>query len=181
MVNKCSVYGCKSNNYTGHESRTVFGLQRIKDEELKKRWFKFVNRKDLDVNSTSIFVCDKHFEEKYVNKNEKRPRLINDANPVPTIHPEGVYENVPSCQPTPSRARKPPKERIYRPDEILSKEFQMLQVNNFESVDESLLKYLHTDYQCKRYEDHVIYFKTEANELSVPEVTECIELITICM
>ena len=127
MVNKCSVYGCKSNNYTGHESRTVFGLQRIKDEELKKRWFKFVNRKDLDVNSTSIFVCDKHFEEKYVNRNEKRPRLINDANPVPTIHPEGVYENVPSCQPTPSRARKPPKERIYRPDEILSKEFQMLQ------------------------------------------------------
>ena len=65
MVNKCSVFGC-STNFKGHEGGTVFNLHSLKDIELKKKWIKFINRKDIDLQSECVFVCVKHFEEKFI-------------------------------------------------------------------------------------------------------------------
>ena len=64
MVNKCSVVGCNS-NYKSGEQAPVFGSP--KDEDMKKLWVKFINRKDWSVTKTS-FICIKHFESKYIKK-----------------------------------------------------------------------------------------------------------------
>ena len=40
-----------------------------KEEDLRKRWKKFVNRKDWKPTSSS-YICIKHFEEKYYKKGE---------------------------------------------------------------------------------------------------------------
>ena len=41
----------------------------------------------------------------------------------------------------------------------------------FESIDETLAPLRYT---ITKYEDHVIFFKIEHNELSIPQVIECI-------
>lgn len=89
MVNKCTCQGCFT-NYYGHDSHSVFWLP--KEENLRNVWIKFINRKDIDVASMKyIFVCEKHFEEKYLNRNKSRTRLINRMNPVPTLLSEYQY------------------------------------------------------------------------------------------
>ena len=98
MVNKCSVFGCTT-NHDGHEEGTVFGLKSVKDLERKALWFRFCNRKDLRMDG-SVFVCSKHFEEKFIRRNSKQPRLIKKLLPIPSIHPVGVYDEIPSCLPT---------------------------------------------------------------------------------
>ena len=63
MVYKCCTVNCCS-NYTGEKSTTVFSFP--KEEDLKKRWIRFVNRKDWESTSSS-YMCIKH-EEKYYEK-----------------------------------------------------------------------------------------------------------------
>ena len=43
MVYKCCIVDCRS-NYAAEEANTVFSFP--KDEDIRKRWIKFVNRKD---------------------------------------------------------------------------------------------------------------------------------------
>ena len=50
MVYKCCIVNYRS-NYTGEESTTVFSFP--KEEDLKKRWIKFFNRKDCEPISLS--------------------------------------------------------------------------------------------------------------------------------
>ena len=83
MVNKCSVFGCFT-NHEGHEVGTVFGLKSVKDLERKRQWFRFCNRNDLKPDG-SVFVCAKHFEEKFMRRNSRQPRLIKKLFPIPTI------------------------------------------------------------------------------------------------
>ena len=45
MPNKCSVFGCFI-NYKEHEEGHVFGIP-TKNEDLKERWIKFINRQDI--------------------------------------------------------------------------------------------------------------------------------------
>ena len=99
MVNKCSVFGCFT-NFKGHEVGTVFGLHSFKDIELKKKWIKFINREDIDEKSECVYVCEKHFEEKFIKRNAARPRLIKKLHPVPSIYPAEVYKDKPSCIPS---------------------------------------------------------------------------------
>ena len=77
----------------GHEGGTVFGLHSLKDIELKNKWIRFINRKDIDLKSECVFVCDKHFEEKFIKRNNNRPRLIKELNPIPSIYPVNVYKD----------------------------------------------------------------------------------------
>ena len=73
------------------------------------------NRKNVNPNSSYLFICERHFEEKYLNKqNNQRVRLCNAKNPVPTIHPPSIVNTTPSVLPTLSTPRKPPKARVYR-------------------------------------------------------------------
>ena len=81
------MFGCFTNHY-GHEAGTVFGLKSLKDQDQKAKWIKFINRRDINVDGC-VFVCEKHFEERFMRRNEKQPRLIKEMLPVPTIHPAG--------------------------------------------------------------------------------------------
>ena len=173
MVNKCSVYGCYT-NFDGHECGTVFGLHTVKDPERKNTWFNFCNRSDLDPGSLSIFVCEKHFEPKYIKRNKERSRLVNSLFPVPTIHPN-VYEDKPSCIPTTSQPRKQPKERVFQEDELQKYKTNFL-IESFSDINESLLEYLEKGFTYSKYDDHVVFYKTVRNELSIPQVTDCIRI-----
>ena len=176
MFNKCSVYGCYT-NFDGHERATVFGLNSLNSHpELRENWFRFINRNDLQRDSKSIFICIKHFEEKYIKQNKARPRLIMELNPIPTILQEEIYSKKPSCLPTvPVECRKPPKERVYQEDQ-LEKFKSKFCIQSFSDVNSSLLDVLGDTYQCQEHFDHVVYFKTVLSELSLPEVTECIRV-----
>ena len=110
---------CRS-NYTVEESKTVFSF--LKEEDLKKKWIRFFNRKDWKPTYSS-YICIKHFEEKYYKKgkNSKRYRLAVNMKPVTTIFdPKKVINknseinNVtsPICIP-----RRTPGKRLYQEDQ----------------------------------------------------------------
>ena len=84
MEYKCCMVNCRS-NYAGEERSAVFYFP--KEEDLKLRWTKFLNRKDWQPTSSS-YICIKHFESKYYKKGEKdqRFRLMKELKPVPTIY-----------------------------------------------------------------------------------------------
>ena len=83
MVNKCCIYNCRS-KYTGGNHTVVFSFPR--DDDLKKIWVIFVNRKDWSPSNSNV-ICIKHFEKKYLKMREgkKRCRLDMSMKPVPTI------------------------------------------------------------------------------------------------
>ena len=114
----------------------------------------------------------KHFDEKYVNRNNIRPRLDKKLNPIPTIQSAKVYNELPSLQPSRSQSRKPPKSRTFSIDEIDKFKTDDI-INDLDDVNESLLKCL-DGYTFQKYEDHVIFFKSVVDDLSVPEIKKCI-------
>ena len=140
MVNTCSVYGCHSEK---EQTKTAVFKFPKENTELRQRWLRFINRKNVNPNSSYLFICVKHFEEKYLNKqNNQRVRLCNAKNPVPTIHSPSIVNTTPSVLPTLSTPRKPPKARVYREDEINSVAFKSMAIATFSEVNESLLKSL---------------------------------------
>jgi len=170
MVNKCRVLGCTT-NYQGHESAAVFKLP--KNEEVKQRWIKFLNRKDVH-ELKNVFVCEKHFEEKYLKRNDDRVRLINSLFPVPTLC-TGTNEQSYSVLPSNLALRKPPAERVFQQDEL--KKFKDYDsIYSFSDIDESLLKVIQNDFQFSKFDDHAVFYKIEWNDLSVPNVTYCIRV-----
>ena len=172
MPNKCSVAKCYT-NFKGHPTGTVFEL--TKDEELQPVWRRFLNRQADDVAKLkSIYFCEKHFEEKYIQRNAKYPRLINSMKPIPTIHPKGL-EDRPSLQPSIPKVRKPPTQRTFQENEF-AKFKEQDTIKDFGDINNSLLKHLDHRFSFSRYDDHAIFFKMEKNDLSVPEVTVCIRV-----
>ena len=172
MVNKCSVFGCFT-NHAGHDSGTVFGLKSLNDAEQRNKWIKFINRQDLNSDG-SVFVCEKHFEEKFMKRNEKQPRLLKNLLPVPTIHPAGVYDERPSCMPTtPKAARKPPTQRVFQNDEMAAYK-EIHQIKNLDDVNESCLGHLSKGYIFEKFDDHVVMSRIERDENSIPTFTESI-------
>ena len=59
IVFESCIVNCRS-NYTGEESTTVFAFS--KEDDLKKRWIRFVMRKDWEPTSSS-YIRMKYFEE----------------------------------------------------------------------------------------------------------------------
>ena len=172
MVNKCSVVGCFT-NYDGHDKGTVFGLP--KDVDIKHCWIKFLNRENFSECLSYIFICEKHFDDKYLNKiNGKRTRLINKLKPVPSIYPT-CYDDLPSLQSAISLPRKSPTPRPFLLDQTESF-IKKYDIDDFKDVNSSLLTHLEDGYEFKKYEDHVVFYKLNTDELSIPEVTECIRI-----
>ena len=169
MVNKCSVANCYT-NYDGHPSGAVFEL---KDESLAPIWKAFLNRQDA-AGLKKIFICEKHFEEKLIQRNTKYPRLVKSPKPVPTIHPD-IVKDVPSLLPSVPKPRKPPTQRVYQEDEW-EKFKRQDTVKDFDDITDSLLKHLDHHFSFTRYEDHAIFYKIEKNDLSIPEITSCIRV-----
>ena len=111
----CKIVNCRS-NYTGEERRTVFSFSKEKD--LKKRWIRFINRKDWESTSLS-YICIKHFEEKRYkrSKNSKRYHLAMNMKPVSTIfYPKKVTNKnseIDSVTSPISILQRSPRKRLY--------------------------------------------------------------------
>ena len=114
MINRCSVYMYAEPLTKSEKLELFFGLKSGKDYDWKQRCYRFCNRLDLKLDS-SIFMCENHFEEQYVKRNVRQPRLIKKRLLVPTIHSVDVP---PSCLPTMTTMRTPPTQRIFGKDEF---------------------------------------------------------------
>ena len=91
MVNKCSIVGCCT-NYDNYDKGTVFPLP--EDEEQRKKWIRFLNRKDPELQKTrkqliknpqNCFICYKHFADNVLIITPTRVTLNPKMNPVTTI------------------------------------------------------------------------------------------------
>lgn len=99
MGRSCSINGCRS-NYDNAIKISSFGVP--KDKILRDKWIKFINRPDLNIHDRTT-VCIKHFESRFVIKEDlfpildgdpilvprKTPKLSTDA--YPTIYPKQPY------------------------------------------------------------------------------------------
>ena len=110
MVNTCVVVCCK----TGYKKRQhkihvipekfpVFRFP-LKNQELNRKWIRFVNRRDWAPTRRSG-VCSKHFEEKFL-KVDKRAMLRWELHPVPSIY-SGNKSISPPVMPASKIQRKP--------------------------------------------------------------------------
>ena len=107
-----------------------------------------------------------------MEEGKKRCHLDMSMKPVPTIFDPSTHaSSSTSALKVPIRIpRKSPKKRNVFADEYL--EF----VNNdkimkFESIDETLAP---PGYTITKYEDNIVFYKIEHNELSIPQFAECI-------
>ena len=172
VVYKCCTVNCRL-NYTGEESTTVFSFP--KEEDLKKRWIRFVNRKDWEPTSSS-YICIKHSEEKYYEKGKTSKCLAMNVKPVPTIFgPKNVISKnleinsftSPICVP-----RRTPRKRLHEEDQyesIISKD----SVKDSKCLNESFSP---SGYTFRKNDDHILFHKLEENEMSIPEVIDCIRI-----
>ena len=165
MVNKCCIVNCRS-NYFGELSTPVFSFP--KNEDLKPRWIKFVNRKDWNPTSSAV-ICMKHFEEKYIKTGDqnKRFRLNMSLKPIPTLNNASLasFKNS-SLSSTYTKPRKSPIKRIFQEDQFESF-LSSDDIKDLTCFNESLSP---PGYQFKSFHDHVIFFKLEFNSLSIPKV-----------
>ena len=83
MVNKCVVKNCSISYKTGQKKAWLYFHE---DQELKRRWIYFVNRKDWSPTAHSV-ICIDHFEGKFVKRGKKFRLLCcgKYIHPVPTI------------------------------------------------------------------------------------------------
>lgn len=171
MVNRCCVYGCLTNQRK-HNTGSVFPLP--KEESVKKQWINFINRADIN-SLKNVYVCEFHFEEKYLKRNDRRVHLLYKLDPVPNILSDDQKDVPSSVLPKVSKPRKTPTERRIQSDQI--EEFKKMDtITNYSDINETLLNFLDKDFLYSNYEDHTIYYKMEVNDMSVPEVTECIRI-----
>ena len=111
MVNECSVVGC----HTGYRNGTVKPVfQFPRNSIIRLKWIEFLNRQFFTVTNSSR-ICIDHFDQKYIIKHSKRPRLNYSLNPIPTILPNCIPK---SQAVVPKPIRKLPKVRIFQPDQL---------------------------------------------------------------
>lgn len=92
--------------------------------------------------------------------------------PVPIIYPIQNNTLATSSYPTVALPRKSPTKRVFMKDEY--NEFPSKdQIEDFSVLNEKLSP---PGYTYNRYENYVIYYKLELNDLSIPEVTEVIRI-----
>ena len=147
------MLGCPT-NHNDNATGAVFGLPQ--NENLRSQWIKLSKCQNASALKNS-FICEKHFEDRFLKKNEKRCRLNNHLNPVPTIYSD-------------KKPRKPPTERIFQPDQL--KEYKEKDaISSFSDINDTLLHVLGKDFHLDKYEDHAVFYKLENNHHSIPEVT----------
>ena len=122
MPLKCCIVNCRSNYVGEKESVPVFSFpDKEKEEDLRKRWIKFINRKNWEPSDSSV-ICKNHFEPIYVKqgKDGKRYRLIKSLKPVPTIFdpaskegPTASHMKAPISVPRKSPKKRPFQEEQY--------------------------------------------------------------------
>ena len=176
MVNKCSAYGCSTGLLTqvvkNDEKIATFHFP-LKKPDLLNKWKKFVNRRDWNPTQSSV-VCEKHFADRLVTRG-KRTTLNWSLNPIPTIHSELACKR-PSILTNVTEFRKPPKIRNVLPDQM--NDFTASDtISDLKDID--TVKHCLPGFQCKRDEDHVLFYKLIFDkETDFPVVQECIRIDT---
>ena len=104
----------------------------------------------------------------------KHDSSLSDSSQGPSTSTSSVVDTMisPSIMPTISIPHKSPKKRLFREDEFsmfLDKDL----IKDFSCVNESMCP---TGNSCAKYEDHVVYYKMEISEKSIPCVTETIRV-----
>ena len=168
------VVDCRSNK-AGEERTTVFSFP--KEQILRKRWIKFINRKNWEPTPSS-FICMKYFEEIYYrkSKNDKRYRIAKTLKAVPAIFNPNTQTSqcilssrIISSVTVPRRSAR---KRIYQDDQYQSFMNYDL-INKLSDIEESpsLAGFL-----FKENSHYVTFCKIEVSEKRAPEVTECINI-----
>ena len=114
MVNKCSAPKCQT-GYTFSTRKLPSFHFPLKNEELNKKWIRFVNMNDW-VLTKHLVLCELHFDDIYKNKG-KRMNLNWSMKPVPTIHSAELIDT-PSVLLTTKTFRQPFKKRIFQEDQL---------------------------------------------------------------
>ena len=100
MVNTCAAVACRSGYLSNSADGKVHSFPfPLKKPELVVHWEKFVNRRDWKPSQNSV-LCEKHFDEKYIERFTKKCHLKWKMNPVPTIHDKELLQRS-SSLPTP--------------------------------------------------------------------------------
>ena len=110
-----------------------------------------------------IYICELHYEEKFLNRNENRVRLISKMHPLPTIFPETIKKT--SLLPSLTAPRKPPVERNVMQCETETDAYMMLALKSFSDINElEVLKVLGYDWACRRSARQIMSYKMQINE-----------------
>ena len=91
MTKTCSVAGCNTNHKKKVDGKsvivnpgTVFNFpNENRQEDLRRTWVQFCNRKDAFVITNNTGICTKHFDQQFI-KDGTRKTLKWALNPVPT-------------------------------------------------------------------------------------------------
>ena len=109
------------------------------DEDLKMKWIAFWDREDVH-SLKNVFICERHFEDKFLKKNEKRFRLAMEKNKVPTILPGRKKSE---------HRRKEPALRIFQEDQL--DDFKRKDtITDFSDIDESYLEILEDQFHFSK-------------------------------
>ena len=152
MPDKCCIVGCKTNYIDGPKNSVFYFPQ---DEKLKKKWIRFVNRKNWTPTKHSV-ICAEHFSHK------KKSLLEWSSSPLPSIYltknsslpppPPSVLSTV-----VPAPVRKPPTNRSVKEDEIqrFMKEDLCIHINNFTE------KHCPSGFSFNKLEESVVYYRLD--------------------
>ena len=148
-----------------------------KNEDCKQKSLKFINRTNCD-SLKNIFVCYKHFKDKFLNINDERVTLLRKDNPVPTLRTDG------SCEPHCSSAVL---ESITQPRKLLrSIPFQDDEYARFKKEDtitclsditEPWLNVTFGEsFKMETNNSRTNIYKIDKNMHEIPEITHCISI-----
>ena len=118
------------------------------------------------------YVCEYYFEEKYLNRNEKRTRLITNLKPVPILLTDSQKNLRKTQLPTIVKLRNSPIQRNVQEDELQTFRDQD-RIKDLSDINDSLLVLLGKKFQLKRYDTHAVFYALETNDLSLPKLTYC--------
>ena len=97
---------------------------------------------------------------------------MKKLNPVPTIFDPGESSNLSAeanhLKSPLSVPRKSPMKRVYQEDQLHVFEEQD-KIKRFDDIDSKLAP---LGYTFQRYDDHVVFYRLQTNDLNVPEVTD---------
>ena len=151
MVNKCAAHKCQKGYTSSTEKLSSFHFP-LKNEELCKKWIRFVNKSDWVPRKHSV-LCELHFKDIYKNKG-KRMSLNWSMKPVPTIHSAELIDT-PSVLPTTQTSREPAWKRTFREDQLES-----FRINDkINSLDDLNQSHSPPWFEFRQFEGFVIFYR----------------------
>lgn len=181
---KCCAVGCRSNYDDESNYTTVFTFP--KDTERKELWIRKVSRDNFTPSSTSV-VCIKHFEERFIIREDRirrddgtelvvpRDKITLSKDAFPTI-----FESLPTYLSTalPPK-RKLPEERhqemLDRDEEKFKKWCQEDKIPSFAELAEKAHSKATENWTVFVRDKYILYFILQ--ETYIPEIRVCFKVL----